>query len=428
MLETIGVGSIEDLFVEIPKDLRISGLDVPEALDEHALFAHLKELSERNVDLSRTVCFLGAGIYDKFIPASVGTVISRGEFLTSYTPYQPEASQGYLQTIYEFQTMVAELYDMDLANASMYDGGTAMAEAALMCAHITGRNTVCVSQAVHPHYRQILETYCWSMGVEVREVAATGGATADYSGVADDTACVIVQYPNFFGVIEDLAAARAAADGSGAMLVVVADPTAMGLLPPPGQFGADVVVGEGQPLGIAMGYGGPLLGLFTTKREHVRQIPGRIVGRTTDEQGRVGYTMTLRTREQDIRREKATSNICTNEALMALAATVYLAAMGKNGMRQVAETTVRNTQYAISQLTKSGAKLKFPGKVFGEFVLELPKDATEVQHALLDQGILAGLPLGRYYKGMDNCLLVAVTETRTKAQIDDYAAKLKSVL
>ena len=428
MLETIGVGSIEDLFVEIPKDLRIGGLDVPEALDEHALFAHLKELSERNVDLSRTVCFLGAGIYDKFIPASVGTVISRGEFLTSYTPYQPEASQGYLQTIYEFQTMVAELYDMDLANASMYDGGTAMAEAALMCAHITGRNTVCVSQAVHPHYRQILETYCWSMGVEVREVAATGGATADYSGVADDTACVIVQYPNFFGVIEDLAAARAAADASGAMLVVVADPTAMGLLPPPGQFGADVVVGEGQPLGIAMGYGGPLLGLFATKREHVRQIPGRIVGRTTDEQGRVGYTMTLRTREQDIRREKATSNICTNEALMALAATVYLAAMGKNGMRQVAETTVRNTQYAISQLTKAGAKLKYPGKVFGEFVLELPKDATEVQNSLLDQGILAGLPLGRYYKGMDNCLLVAVTETRTKAQIDDYAAKLKSAI
>ena len=428
MLETIGVGSIEDLFVEIPKDLRISGLDVPEALDEHALFAHLKELSERNVDLSRTVCFLGAGIYDKFIPASVGTVISRGEFLTSYTPYQPEASQGYLQTIYEFQTMVAELYDMDLANASMYDGGTAMAEAALMCAHIKDRNTVCVSQAVHPHYRQILETYCWSMGVEVREVAATGGATADYSSVAGDTACVIVQYPNFFGVIEDLAATRAAADASGAMMVVVADPTAMGLLPPPGQFGADVVVGEGQPLGIAMGYGGPLLGLFATKREHVRQIPGRIVGRTTDEQGRVGYTMTLRTREQDIRREKATSNICTNEALMALAATVYLAAMGKNGMRQVAETTVRNTQYAISQLTKSGAKLKFPGKVFGEFVLELPKDATEVQHALLDQGILGGLPLGRYYKGMDNCLLVAVTETRTKAQIDDYATKLSGTL
>jgi glycine dehydrogenase subunit 1 len=428
MLETIGVRSIEDLFVEIPANLRIDGLDVPEALDEHALYAHLKELSERNVDLSRTVCFLGAGIYDRFIPSSVGTVISRGEFLTAYTPYQPEASQGYLQTIYEFQTMVAELFDMDLANASMYDGGTAMAEAAIMATGVNGRNVVCVSHAVHPHYRQILETYCWSMGIEVREIPVADGATADYSSVTEDSACVIVQYPNFFGVIEDLAAARDAARGAGAQFIVVADPTAMGILPPPGQFDADVVVGEGQPLGIAMGFGGPLLGLFATKKEHARRIPGRIVGRTTDEQGRVGYTMTLRTREQDIRREKATSNICTNEALMALAATVYLAAMGKNGMRQIAETTVRNTQYAIQKLTQAGGRLKFPGKVFGEFVLELPRNADEVQAALLEQGILAGLPLGRYEKGMENCLLVAVTEVRTKAQIDDYATKLKSVL
>jgi glycine dehydrogenase subunit 1 len=281
---------------------------------------------------------------------------------------------------------------------------------------------------VHPHYRQILETYCWSMGIEVREIPIEDGATADYSSVTEDSACVIVQYPNFFGVIEDLAAARDAARGAGAQFIVVADPTAMGILPPPGQFDADVVVGEGQPLGIAMGFGGPLLGLFATKKEHARRIPGRIVGRTTDEQGRVGYTMTLRTREQDIRREKATSNICTNEALMALAATVYLAAMGKNGMRQIAETTVRNTQYAIQKLTEAGGRLKFPGKVFGEFVLELPRNADEVQAALLEQGILAGLPLGRYEKGMENCLLVAVTEVRTKAQIDDYATKLKSVL
>ncbi len=428
MLETIGVGSIEDLFVEIPADLRISGLNVPPALGEYELYAHLKELSERNVDLSRTVCFLGAGIYDRFIPSSVGTIISRGEFLTSYTPYQPEASQGYLQTIYEFQTMVAELFDMDLANASMYDGGTAMAEAAIMAHGINGRNVICVSHAVHPHYRQILETYCWSLGLEVREIAATDGETRDYSTVSDDAACVIVQYPNFYGVIEDLGAARDAARTNGAQFIVVADPTAMGILPPPGQFDADIVVGEGQPLGIAMGFGGPLLGLFATKKEHARRIPGRIVGRTTDEQGRVGYTMTLRTREQDIRREKATSNICTNEALMALAATVYTAAVGKNGMRAIAEMTVRNTQYAIQELTKAGGKLKFSGKVFGEFVLELPKNAEEVQTKLLDQGILAGLPLGKYDKGLENCLLVAVTEVRTKAQIDDYAAKLKAAL
>jgi glycine dehydrogenase subunit 1 len=428
MLETIGAGSIEELFREIPADLRVSGLDVPSALDEHALFGHLKALSEQNVDLSRTVCFLGAGIYDRFVPASVGTVISRGEFLTAYTPYQPEASQGYLQTIYEFQTMVAELFDMDLANASMYDGGTSMAEAALMATGVNGRNVVYVSHAVHPHYRQILGTYCWSMGVEVREIATTEGETRDYAPVGDDAACVIVQYPNFYGVIEDPRAAREAATAVGAQLIVVADPTAMGVLPPPGAFGADVVVGEGQPLGIAMGFGGPLLGLFATKKEHARRIPGRIVGRTTDDQGRPGYTMTLRTREQDIRREKATSNICTNEALMALAATVYLSAVGKNGLRSIAETSVRNAQYAIKALTGAGARLKFPGKVFCEFVLELPKDANEVQRALLDQGVLAGLPLGNYEEGLENCLLVAVTEVRTKQQIDDFASKLRAAL
>ena len=429
MLATIGVDSIDDLFAEIPPELRVKGeLDVPSAMDEHALFGHLKELSERNVDLSGTVCFLGAGIYDRYIPATVGAVLSRGEFLTGYTPYQPEASQGYLQTIYEFQTMVAELFDMDLANASVYDGGTAMAEAALMAHSVNGRKVVTVSSAVHPHYRQILETYCWPLGIDVREIGATDGATSDYSSVSDEAACVIVQHPNFFGVIEDLGAARDAATESGAMFIVVADPPAMGILPPPGRFDADVVVGEGQPLGIAMGYGGPLLGLFAAKREYARKIPGRIVGRTTDAQGRVGYTMTLRTREQDIRREKATSNICTNEALMALAATVYLAAMGKNGMRQVAETTVRNTQYAIKKLTEAGAKLKFPGKVFGEFVLELPVHAEEVQLALLHDGVLPGLPLGKYYPGMENCLLVAVTEVRTKDQIDDFARKLKATI
>ena len=429
MLETIGVESIEDLFVEVPADLRVKGeLNVPSALDEHALFGHLKELSERNVDLSRTVCFLGAGIYDRYIPASVGTVLSRGEFLTGYTPYQPEASQGYLQTIYEFQTMVAELFDMDLANASMYDGGTAMAEAALMAHSVNGRKTVCVSAAVHPHYREILKTYCWPMGIEVREIPVSDGATSDYSSVSAEAACVIVQYPNFFGVIEDLSSPRDAARESGAMFIVVADPTAMGVLPPPGKFDADVVVGEGQPLGIPMGFGGPLLGLFSTKKEFARRIPGRIVGRTTCVQGRVGYTMTLRTREQDIRREKATSNICTNEALMALAATVYMAAMGKNGMRSVAETTVRNTQYAIGKLTEAGAKLKYPGKVFGEFVLELPVNAEEVQLALLEDGVLAGLPLGKYYPGMEDCLLVAVTEVRTNEQIDDFARKLKATI
>lgn len=429
MLAAIGVSCIDDLFREIPDDLKLKDeLKLPSAMCERRLYGHLKRISDKNVDATKAVCFLGAGIYDRYIPASVGAVISRGEFLTAYTPYQPEASQGYLQTIYEFQSMVAYLYDMDLANASMYDGATSMAEAAIMASGVNGRSRVSVSEAVHPHYRQVLDTYLWAMGMQAHLVAATDGRTEDWSSVTAQDACVVVQYPNFFGQIEDLDLARAAARASGAMLIVVADPTAMGLLPPPGKFDADVVVGEGQPLGIPMGFGGPMLGLFACKSEFARRIPGRIVGRTKDTQGRTGYTMTLRTREQDIRREKATSNICTNEALMALASAVYLTAVGKSGLRSVAESTVRNTQYAMDVLTRSGAKLKFGKRVFGEFVLELPKPAQEVVDQLLDRGILAGLPLGRYYSGMTHDLLVAVTEVRTKAEIDEYAHKLEEAL
>jgi len=429
MLKTIGVNSIDDLFIDIPQNLKLKGeLNIPNRLDEHALLGKLQSLAEQNTDLTRVTCFLGAGIYDKFIPATVGAVISRGEFLTAYTPYQPEASQGYLQTIYEFQSMVAELYGMDLANASMYDGSTSMAEAAIMATYIKKRSRIACASAIHPHYKKVLGTYTWSLDLNVDTILDTNGATTDYSALTEEHACLVVQYPNFYGVIEDLAEARKAADRVGALLVVVADPTACAILPPPGDFGADIVVGEGQPLGIPMGYGGPLLGLFACKEEYVRLIPGRIVGRTSDAQGRSGFTMTLRTREQDIRREKATSNICTNEALMALASTVYMTALGKNGMRSVAESTVQNTQYAIQQLTAAGAKLRFEGKVFGEFVLELPKSADSVRDALLKQGILAGLPLGSYDPTLENCLLVAVTEIRTKAQIDDFATKLQQEL
>jgi glycine dehydrogenase subunit 1 len=430
MLRTIGVSSIDELFREIPENLKVKGqLDLPPALDEHRLMAHMHEIASKNVHMADTVCFLGAGIYDRYIPASVSAIISRGEFLTAYTPYQPEASQGFLQTIYEFQSMIAELYGMDVANASMYDGATSMAEAAIMATGINGRNKVVVSDAVHPHYRQVLATYCWSMGIDVVTIPATQGATTDYSGLADDAACVIVQSPNFFGTIEDLSQTRSEASRSGALMIVVADPISCALLKPPGAFGADVVVGEGQPMGVAMGLGGPVVGLFTCKSELVRRIPGRIVGRTKEAHGdKSGFVMTLRTREQDIRREKATSNICTNEALMALATTVYMSATGKNGLRSVAESTVRNTQYAIQKLAAAGAKLKFTGKVFGEFTLELPKDASEVRDALLEKKILAGLPLGSYYPGMENCLLVAVTEIRTKVQIDEFAAALAGAL
>lgn len=430
MLAAIGASSIDDLFREIPENLRVApgSLDLPPALDEAKLMAHLGEISRKNYNLAENLCFLGAGIYDRFVPASVSAVISRGEFLTAYTPYQPEASQGYLQTIYEFQTMVADIYGMDMANASMYDGATSMAEAAIMSTAVKKRQRVAVSDAVHPHYRQVLDTYCWSMGIEVVTLAHQGGRS-DLSSVPSDVACVIVQTPNFFGTIEDLGVVREAATAAGALMIVVADPIACALLKPPGEYGADIVVGEGQPMGLAMGLGGPMLGLFAFKSEFVRQIPGRLVGRTVEAHGdRVGYVMTLRTREQDIRREKATSNICTNEALMALAATVYMEALGKNGMKLVAESTVRNTQYAIEKLTAAGATLKFDGRVFGEFTLTLPRNATEVRDELLGQGILAGLPLGGYYGGMDNDLLVAVTESRTKVQIDQFAESLSGLI
>jgi len=430
MLATIGAQTIDELFREIPEKLRVApgSLDLPPSLDEPRLMAHLWELSKKNVNLADVTCFLGAGIYDRYIPATVSAIISRGEFLTAYTPYQPEASQGYLQAIYEFQTMVAELYGMDLSNASMYDGSTSMAEAAIMATGIKNRDKIAVSEAVHPHYRQVLDTYCWSMGIEVVTLPAVGTGETDLS-TAEGSACIIVQYPNFFGAIEDLAATRTAADQNDALMIVVADPVACALLKPPGAFGADIVVGEGQPMGVAMGLGGPMVGLFACKKSLIRQIPGRIVGKTKEAHGdRPGYVMTLRTREQDIRREKATSNICTNEALMALAATVYMIALGKNGMRQVAADSVRNTQYAIKLLTEAGAKLYYSGKVFDEFVLELPKDPTVVRDALLEKGILAGLPLASYYSELKDCLLVAVTELRTKEQIETFASALKEVL
>lgn len=430
MLDTIGVSSLEDLLAEIPSDLRVKGeLNVPLAYDEHRLLGRLFELSRKNRNsISDLVCFLGAGIYDRYIPASVGAIISRGEFLTAYTPYQPEFSQGYLQTIYEFQSMIAELYGMDVANASMYDGATAMAEAAILAHGTTGRPKVAVSQAVHPHYRQVLETYSWALGMEVVELPTSNGTTIDFGKVDETVACVIVQNPTFFGSIENMAGARDAARGAGAMFVVVADPIAAAILPPPGEFDADIAVGEGQPMGIAMGFGGPALGLFACKQEHVRRIPGRIVGRTVDHDGRPGYVMTLRTREQDIRREKATSNICTNEALMALSATVYMSALGKNGMRTVAESTVRNTQYALAKFAGKGIRAKFDSKVFGEFVLSLPKPAAEIRDRLLEKGILAGLPLGEYYPGMDKDLLVAVTEIRSKEQIERFVDEMAKAL
>jgi glycine dehydrogenase subunit 1 len=434
MLETIGVQSIRELFSDVPDSIYLKGsLPISPALDEHALFRHMAGLAGENADMLQYTCFLGAGIYDHFVPAMVGAMISRGEFLTAYTPYQPEASQGLLQSIFEYQSMICELTGMEVCNASMYDAATALAEAALMACQTTGRSKVVVSHAVHPHYRQVLRTYLWANSrdlVEVPSLAGLTGMTQLHEALDEQTACVIVQYPNFFGLIEPLEAIVEAAKGTGVMSVVCADPISLGVLKPPGGYHVDIVVGEGQSLGNAMGFGGPLLGLFACKQEHVRRIPGRIVGQTNDADGRRGFVMTLRTREQDIRREKATSNICTNEALCALASTVYMASLGKHGFQQVSATCAQKAHYAAERLCElPGVSLKFPNApFFKEFVLCLPKAPAQVRDRLLQEKIMVGPPLGEYYSDLADCLLVCVTETRTREEIDRFVESLGKAL
>lgn len=434
MLETIGVSSIRELFRDVPDELyHTEPLQVPPALDEHNLFRHVAGLAAENANALDWVSFLGAGAYDHFVPSIVSAIIGRGEFLSAYTPYQPEASQGLLQSIFEFQTMISELTGMEVANASMYDASTALAESALMACQITGRSKVMVSQAVHPHYRQVLQTYLWTNARELVELPLVNGITDREqirTAMDEQTACIILQYPNFFGLIEPVAPAVRAAKDSGALSIVCADPVSLGVLKAPGEYGVDIVVGEGQALGNSMGFGGPMLGLFACRQEYVRRIPGRIVGQTTDIEGRRGFVMTLRTREQDIRREKATSNICTNEALCALAATIAMAALGKQGFRQVAETCTQKAHYAASALSQlPGVRLRFPETpFFKEFVIELPGNAAAIRDRMLEHRILAGLPLGEFYPGMEGCLLICVTETRTRAEIDEFVSKLTEAI
>lgn len=444
MLRTIGADSIEELFREIPEDLRLRELlDVPGGLDEHAIATNLAQIAAMNQSLDKTVSFLGAGIYEHYIPSTVMELISRGEFLSAYTPYQPELSQGYLQTIYEFQSMICAITGMDVCNASMYDGATALAEAAIMCVGVTDRNKIVMSDAIHPHYRDCVRTFATAIGCEVEEVPALFA----HERADRDTACVLFQYPDFFGRVFEPRHLIREAHSHGALAVAVCEPVALGVLEPPGEMECDAVVGEAQPLGVPIGFGGPLVGYFCVKRNLVRAIPGRIVGRTQDKEGRRGFVMTLRTREQDIRREKATSNICTNQALMALCTTVWMAALGKNGFRQIAEACTQKAHYAAEKLTQiSGVKLAFPNEPFAfEFTLDLGRDAKAVRDQLLgsekESGfpyppskegaaapILAGLPLSDYYPDMKNHLLVAVTEVRTKSQIDAFVGALKAAV
>lgn len=426
MFAEIGIQSFEELLAPIPEDMRFKGeLNLPPVLSEHAVVRHLQALASRNLDLESNLSFLGAGIYDHFRPSVVGAMMSRGEFATAYTPYQPEMSQGMLQTIYEYQTMICALTAMDLSNASMYDAATGMAEAALMATHILNRTEIVVSSSVHPNYREVLATYLRWTGYSLVQVATSAGVTdveALRHAVSERTAAVLFQHPNFFGSLEDIQGQVDVAHSVGALAVASVDPISLGLLKPPGEYGVDIAVGEGQALGNPMGFGGPLLGFFACKKQFLRAFPGRIVGATVDQEGRRGYTMTLRTREQDIRREKATSNICTNQALIALCATVYMAELGKTGMTQVADLCLQKSHYCLERLTTlSGIRQLFrDARFFKEFAVELPISVTLFNDRLLKHGIVGGLPLGEYYPEYPNGLLVCVTETKTREDIDCF--------
>jgi glycine dehydrogenase subunit 1 len=427
MLRAVGVRSVDELFADIPPKFRLDRpLALPEGLSEWEALRAVQALAAANAEC---VCFAGAGMYDHYTPAAVDHLIRRSEFYTAYTPYQPEVSQGTLQVIYEFQTMVAELLGMEVANASMYDGASACAEAALMARTISrGRATVLVSAALHPHYRAVLRTYGGATGLRVVEVPFGPDGRTDLDALADaltgDSAAVVVQNPNFFGLVEEMDRAFELAHGAGALAIAVADPIAAALLRSPGECGADIAVAEGQPLGIPLSFGGPGVGLFAARQRFVRQMPGRIAGATTDADGRRGYVLTLQTREQHIRREKATSNICTNQGLLALAATVYLALVGRDGLRQVAETSLQNAHYGFERVRElPGVRPLFPDTPFvREFAIATDEDPRRILERGLRHGLLMGVRLSRFPGlGTPDGLLVAFTEKQDRSDIDRWA-------
>ncbi|MDI3280230.1 MAG: aminomethyl-transferring glycine dehydrogenase subunit GcvPA [Bacillota bacterium] len=429
MLEAIGLSAVQELFAGLPQEVLLDRpLDLPGPLSELELDRHLRELAARNQSARDYPCFLGAGAYDHFIPAVVRYVLARSEFYTAYTPYQAEISQGMLQAIYEYQSLICLLTGLEVANASLYDGATAVAEAALMAVAATGRSEVLVAEGVHPEYRQVLGTYARPRGVAVRTLPRQGGLLAPEDlrkALGPQTAAVIVQTPNFFGLLEDAPALGEVVAGSGALFVVCTNPISLGLLAPPGEYGADIAVGEGQPLGNPLGFGGPHLGFMACREKLVRRLPGRIVGATTDGRGRRGFVLTLQAREQHIRREKATSNICSNQALNALAAAVYLAALGPEGLREVAELCVQKAHYAQRVIEeRAGLKPTFAGPFFHEFAVRCPADPEVVNRRLRERGLGGGVALGRWYPDLTSSLLFCCTEKRTRQEIDRLAEAL----
>lgn len=434
MLEAIGLASIDDLFDMIPPEYRLQRpLAVPRALSELELTEEIGGLLAKNAGADVRPCFLGGGSYDHFIPAVVDQLASRGEFYTAYTPYQPEASQGTLQATFEYQTLIAQLTGMDVSNASLYDGGSAVAEAVLMALTVTRKlGRVVVAGTVHPEYRQVLATTTANLEPEIVTVEAREGRVRPedlLEALTDDTAAVVLQYPNVFGQLEDVEALVEAAHGKGALAIVSVDPISLGLLRRPGSYGADIVVAEGQGLGNPMAYGGPYLGIMACREDYVRKMPGRIVGQTTDRHGKRCWVLTLQTREQHIRREKATSNICTNQGLLALRASIYLATMGPTGLRQAAELSTRKAHYAAERLGGiDGLSLAFDGPFFKEFVVRSSKDPARVLAEVGRLGFHGGIALGRWSPEWADLILVAVTEKRTKAEIDGLASAYERAL
>jgi len=434
MLEAIGATSVNELFVDIPQSLRLNEqLKLPPSLSEPEVVRHLAELAKANKGLQDLTCFRGAGAYDHYIPSVVDHIIRRSEFYTAYTQYQPEISQGYLQALWEYQSMICEITGMEVANASMYDGGTAIAEAAMMAVAASAKRTkVIVAKAVHPHYRAILATYVQDQSITITVAPQAYGVT-DFNSIetlADDTtAAVIVQCPNFFGNVEDLRSLGRLAHAKGAYLIAIVDPISLGVLEAPGKLGADIVVGEGQSLGLALAFGGPYLGFFAAAEKFMRKMPGRIVGQTTDNQGNRGFVLTIQAREQHIRRGKATSNICSNEALCALAAAIYMSSLGKNGFREVAYQCLQKAHYAHAALAATtGCQSGFGSRFFKEFCIKTDKPVAYINGKLLEQRILGGLDIGKYYPELENVMLICVTEKRTKEEIDRLVREVGALL